>query len=49
MTFSHMFDTFSGSRQFDTFSVDTFDKFSGTTFDTFSVDLTYLAELLHLA
>ena len=52
-----MFDTFSGSCQFDTFSVDTFDTFSGPTFDTFSgptfdtfsVDLTHLAELTHLA
>ena len=43
-----MFDTFSGSRQFDTFSVDTFATFNGPTFDSFSVDLTHLAELLHL-
>ena len=43
-----MFDTFSGSRQFDTFNVDTLDTFSGLTFDTFSVELTHLAELLHL-
>ena len=42
-----MFDTFSGSRQFDTFSVDTFDTFSGHTFDTFSIDLTHLAALTH--
>ena len=44
-----MFDTFSGTRQFDTFSVGMFDTFSGPTFDTFSVDLTHLAELTHLA
>ena len=32
--------TFSGSRQFDTFSVDIFDTFSGSRqFDTFSVDI----------
>ena len=34
----NLFDTFTGSRQFDTFSVDTFDTFSVDTFDTFSVD-----------
>ena len=44
-----MFDTFSVTRQFDIFSVDTVDTFSGPTFDTFSVDLTPLAELTHLA
>ena len=44
-----IFDTFSGTRQFDTFSVDAVDTFSGPTFDTFSVDLTHLAELTHLA
>ena len=44
-----IFDTFSGTCQFDTFSVGMFDTFSGPTFDTFSVDLTHLAELTHLA
>ena len=44
-----MFNTFGGSRQFDTFSIDTLDTFSGPTVDTFRVDLTHLAELLHLA
>ena len=50
--------TFSGSRKFDTFSVDIFDTFSVTlqfdtfsvaTFDTFSVDFTHLAALTHLS
>ena len=44
-----MCDTFSVTRQFDTFSVDTVDTYSGPTFDTFSVDLTHLAVLTHLA
>ena len=42
LLFSHFANyifTFSGSRQFDTFSVDMFDTFSGSRqFDTFSVD-----------
>ena len=37
--FAYYIFTFSGSRQFDTFSVDMFDTFSGSRqFDTFSVD-----------
>ena len=45
-----IFETGSGTRQFDTFSVVMFRyTFSGPTFDTFSVDLTHLAELTHLA
>ena len=43
-----MFDTFSGSRQSDTFSVDTHDTFSGPrpTLDTF---VTHLDETSHMS
>ena len=50
VTFSvDIVDTFTDLVRFDTLSGDIFDTFSGLTFDTFSVDLTHLAELLHLA